>query len=144
VRTQTAELVVLVSGWLSAFNPQWKPEGVDIAAVMEVVRRVHSALPRNLGPDAGVMALEVAGAMGPQMGAIGPSVIAWANRAALLAVGDPNVALDALAMSESDVRGAPEDAKERGAWIAKNGEARDLIAFSVSDGYAEARAKLGL
>jgi hypothetical protein len=47
-------------------------------------------------------------------------------------------------MSEGDVPGAPHDPKERTAWIAKNGEARDLIAFSVGDGYAEARGKLGL
>jgi hypothetical protein len=144
VRTQTAELVVLVSGWLAAFNPQWKPEGVDPAALAEIIRRVQSALPRNLGPDAGIMAMELSGALAGQAGAIGPSIIAWANHAALLAVGDLNVALDALAMSEGDVPGAPRDAKERGAWIAKNGEARDLIAFSVSDGYGEARTKLGL
>jgi hypothetical protein len=144
VRNQTGDLVVLVSGWLAAFNPQWKPEGVDPAALAEATRRVQSALPRNLGPDAGIMALEVAGAVGGHAGAIGPSVIAWANHAALLAVGDLNAALDALAMSEGDVGGAPAEPKERAAWISKNGEARDLIAFTTSDGYADARAKVGL
>ena len=35
-------------------------------------------------------------------------------------------------------------AEERPAWVARNAEARDLMTFSVSDAYAEARSRLGL
>jgi hypothetical protein len=68
---------------------------------------------------------------------------AWANRVALLAVGDPNAALDAIAWSNGE-DGAPTDPEERAAWIARTAEARELMTFSVTDHYAEARSRLGL
>jgi hypothetical protein len=67
----------------------------------------------------------------------------WANRVALLAVGDPNAALDAIAWSLREER-APTGTEERPAWVARQAEARDLMTFSVSDAYAEARNRLGL
>jgi hypothetical protein len=77
------------------------------------------------------------------MATLGASTLAWANRAALLAIGDPNAALDAVAWTIGK-DAAPTDAKERGSWVVRTREASDLLAFSVSDAYAEARARLGL
>lgn len=74
---------------------------------------------------------------------LGGAVLAWANHAALLAVGDLGAALDAVAYTQSP-RGEPPVAAERANWIARTPEAKDLVAFSVGDGYTEARSKLGL
>jgi cellulose synthase operon protein C len=62
----------------------------------------------------------------------------------LLALGDPNAALDAIAAVGGLAEGAPQDPTARAAWIARTPEARDLVAFAVSDAFAEARARLGL
>jgi hypothetical protein len=143
-RTQAAELVVLVSAWLKAFNPTWQPQGVNVAALNAIGGRVQAALPRHLDPDVGVIALEVAGGMGTQTAMLGPAALAWANRTSLLALGDPNAALDGIAMSHGALDGAPREAAQRAAWIAKTPEAKDVVAFSVADAYAEARVRLGL
>jgi hypothetical protein len=68
----------------------------------------------------------------------------WGDRAALLAIGDPNVGLDAIAWSSGNAAGPPKSGKERLTWIGRNAEARDLIVFAVSDAYVEARSRLEL
>jgi tetratricopeptide (TPR) repeat protein len=143
VRAPATEVVVLVSAWLQAFNPTWVPEGVNAGALASAAKRVASGLTQDVPPDAGVMALEIAGTLGAQMATLGASTLAWANRAALLAVGDPNAALDAVAWTLGK-DGAPTEAKERASWVVRTREASDLLAYSVSDAYAEARSRVGL
>jgi hypothetical protein len=144
VRTPPTDLAVLIGAWLQVFNPTWKPQGINAAALAEVGKRVSAALPRGLAADVGVLALEVAGSLGTSGATFGASAMSWANRSALLAVGDPSVALDAIAMSQGLPNGAPSDPKERATWIARTQEAKDLIGFSVSDAYGELRARLGV
>jgi hypothetical protein len=91
----------------------------------------------------GVTALEAAGLLGTSGPQLRAAAMGWANRVALLAVGDPNAALDAIAWSLREER-APTGTEERPAWVARQAEARDLMTFSVSDAYAEARNRLGL
>jgi hypothetical protein len=90
------------------------------------------------------MALEIASNMGTRQATVGPGGVAWANRVAFLALGEPNAALDAIAAAGGASSGAPRDPKERAAWVARAPEARDLVAFGVSDAFAEARTRLGL
>lgn len=143
LRGQPGDVATLVSALFTALNPSFVPQGVDPKRVSETSRRLVQALPRNLDPTVGVIALEAAGTLGSQAGALGPSAHAWANRVALLAIGDPNGALDAIAWARGE-DAAPTDPEPRAAWIARNAEARELMTFSVTDAYAEARAKLGL
>jgi tetratricopeptide (TPR) repeat protein len=143
-RTHAAELAVLVSAWLKCFNPTWQPQGINPAALNAAGGRVQAALPRGLDPDVGMLALEVAGNLGTQAATLGPNAIAWGNRVALLAMGEPNTALDAIAGATGQPAGAPRDPAERATWIARNPEARDLVSFAVSDAFAEARARLGI
>lgn len=89
------------------------------------------------------MALEVAGSVGSQAAALGPAVLTWADRTALLAVGDPSAALDAVAWSLGVATGAPSASQGRGAWIMRTPEARDVVAFAVSEAYVEARVRAG-
>jgi len=67
-----------------------------------------------------------------------------ANRVALLAIGDPNAALDGIAWSLGSNDGAPRAAETRATWIAATTEAKDLLVFSVGESYAELRARLQL
>ena len=143
-RTPPADLAVLVCAWLKCFNPTWQPQGINPAALNAAGGRIQAALPRNLDPDVGVIALEVAGSLGTQAATLGASALAWGNRVALLAVGDPNVALDGIAMASGSPTGAPQDPAERSTWIGRNPEARDLLSFAVTDAFADARARLGL
>jgi hypothetical protein len=143
-RTPPAELAVLVAAWLKCFNPMWQPQGMNPAALNAAGGRVQGALPRNLDPDVGVIALEVAGGLGTMAATLGPNALCWANRTALLALGDPNAALDAIAVAAGQPGGAPQDPAARATWIARTAEARDLVSFGVTDAFAEARARLGL
>lgn len=141
-RTPPAELAALVSAWLKCFNPTWQPQGIAPSVLHATAMRVQQALPRNMAPDVGVIALEVAGNLGAQAASLGAAATAWVNRVVLLSLGDANVAIDAIAAS-SGVR-VPEDPAARVEWIARTPQARDVIAFGVSDAFAEARARVGL
>jgi hypothetical protein len=143
-RTPPADLGVLVAAWLRCFNPTWQPKDVPAPAIAALQPRVQAALPRSSGADLGVIALEVAGSLEGSLASVGPAVVAWANRVAFLAIGSPTMALDAIAAWHGSTGGAPSDPAERLAWVARTPEARDLLAFGVSDAFAEARGRLGL
>ncbi|MFO0736221.1 MAG: hypothetical protein U0270_10085 [Labilithrix sp.] len=143
IRASEQDSAALVGALFTAFNPSYVPQGLEPKRHMELVRRITAALPRNIDPTVGVVALEAAGFVGSSWTQLSAAGAAWANRAALLAVGDPNAALDGLAWVRSE-DAAPTDPEARAAWIARNAEARDLMTFSVTDAYAEARMRLGL
>ncbi len=142
-RVAPAEVPVLVGAWLRAFAPSYAPPGVPPQAIAQAMSRLQPALPKRPEPDLGLAALEVGGAVGPQLGLLGGAVLAWANHAALLGVGDLGAALDGVAYGQSP-RGEPPPPAERANWIARTPEAKDLVAFSVGDGYTEARSRLGI
>jgi tetratricopeptide (TPR) repeat protein len=144
VRTPSADLAVLISAWLQAFNPNWTPQGVNPTALAAALRKVSAALPKKLPPELGLLALEVAGSIGMRASTLGAMALAWANRTALLAVGDPNAALQAIAWSHGAKDGAPASPDERVAWLSRTHEAKDLLTFGIGDTYAEARDRLGL
>jgi len=144
MRTPGSELAVLVSAWLKVFNPTWQPQGVNPAAVNAMAGRIQAALPRNLDPQVGLLALEIAGNLGTQAAMLGSATIAWGNRVALLALGDPTTAIDSIATAVGVKGGAPTDPKERATWLSRAGEARDLVSFGVTDAFADARTRLGL
>ncbi|HEX3771425.1 MAG TPA: tetratricopeptide repeat protein, partial [Polyangiaceae bacterium] len=151
-RTVPGELGVLVSAWLKVFAPEWQPQGINAPALQTAIGRIQSKITRTLTPDVGMLAMEIATGIGTRQATLGPAALAWANRVALLALGDPNAALDAIASAGSPgavgvagaPRTAPRDPKERSAWVARTPEARDLVAFGVTDAFAEARSRLGV
>ena len=144
VRTPPAELAVLVAAWLQAHNTSWTPQGIAPTALADAKRRIQAGLPRQPDPDLGTIALEVAGTLGPHLATLGSSTIAWADRVALLAIGDPSGALDGVAWSLGMNDGAPKDADRRAAWVLHTAEVRDLLVFAVSDAFADARARAGI
>ncbi|MBX3230913.1 MAG: hypothetical protein KIT84_36250 [Labilithrix sp.] len=143
VRANEQDIPVLVAALFTAFNPTYVPQGLDPKRHAELARRIGAALPRNVDPTVGVIALEAAGMVGAQWQALATAGSSWANRAALLAIGDPNGALEGIAWTLGQ-EGAPTAPEERAAWIARHVEARDLMTFSVTDAYSEARAQLGV
>jgi len=143
-RSSPSDLAILVSAWLKCFNPSWQPQGINASLLNAAGGRVQAALGRKLDPDVGMLALEVAGGIGTQQITLGPAATMWSSRVALLALGDANVALDAVAAAAGLADGAPREPGERAVWVAKTPPARDLIAFGVTDAFAEARARLGL
>jgi tetratricopeptide (TPR) repeat protein len=142
-RVSAKDLPVLIAAWLQAFNPTWQPQGIAPAQLAEVGRRLAQALPRKSDPDVGLLALEVAGSIGAHAATLGPAALTWADRTGLLAVGDPNAALDAIAWSLGKSAGAPRSPQERAGWIGSTAEAKEIIAYSVSEGYSEARTRAG-
>jgi hypothetical protein len=84
----------------------------------------------------------VVGSLGSRASQLAIALNQWANRTAMLAVGSPLTPLRALALASSAE--LPAEGPDRLRWIARHAEARDLMTFSVSEQYAEARARAGV
>jgi hypothetical protein len=143
-RTAPIDLWPLLAAYLKAFNPAWTPQGVEAARLNEAYGRITKALGGAPDPQLGVVAADVIGTIGNRASTLNTAINGWGNRAALLAVGDPNVALAGIAWASGNINAPPPAGKDRTTWIGRNAEARDLVVFLVSDAYADARAHLGL
>jgi len=144
VRTTSTDLAALIPAWLQALAPAWTPQGVNPTALATAVKKIALSSPPAISEEVVSLAMEVASQLGTRASTLGGLATAWANRAALLGVGDPNAALEAVAWSLGNKDGAPTDTATRAAWIGRTHEAKDLLIFSVGDSYAEARARLEL
>ncbi|HEX6274225.1 MAG TPA: tetratricopeptide repeat protein, partial [Polyangiaceae bacterium] len=140
-RTVPIELGPLVAGFLSAIS-DYQPEGVDQKRFGDAKKRIKDAMIHPFDAEVPMLALEVIGSLGNRVSQLAQALSAWANRTALLAVGNPLTALRAIALA-SGAELPPDDA-ERLRFIARNPEARDLFVFSMSDQYIEARQRLGV
>ncbi len=141
MRFQPQELSVLIAAWMRCFNPSWRPKWAASTAVDVAYGKVRAALPRHLDPNLVALALEAGSAMEAAPLPLGSLAVDWADRAALLALGDPSAAFEAIAASSgegADVRVSPPT------WIAGNPEALGLAAFALSDAFLQARGRLGL
>jgi cellulose synthase operon protein C len=143
-RSAPIDLAPLVSGYLLLFAPDWQPTAVDPGKLRDMHTRLARVKPKNLHDDVAVLALEVIGTLGNRASTLHTVVNNWGNRVALLASGDLSIGLSAIARAAGHSTGPAVTGPERVTWIGRNAEARDLAIFSVSDSYAEVRAKLGL
>jgi lipopolysaccharide biosynthesis regulator YciM len=143
-RSAPIDLAPLISGYLLLFAPDWQPAAVDPGKLRDVHARLSRAKPQRLDDDVAVLALEVIGTLGNRASTLHTVVNNWGNRVALLASGDLSTGLSAIARAAGHSSGPAAGGPERVTWIGRNAEARDLAIFSVSDAYAEVRAKLGL
>lgn len=143
-RTAPIDLWPLLAAYLKVFSQSWTPQGVDAGKLTEAYGRLSRTVPGGMRQDVMTLATEVIGAIGNRASTLNTAVNGWGSRAGLLAVGDPNVAFSAIALATGSVQGPPPAGKERVTWVGRNAETRDLIVFSVSDAYVEARARLGL
>ena len=142
-RTPPIELPAVVSAFLSLFASNWTPQGVDARKLGDARAKLTQAMRVRLDDDVPVLALEVIGSLGNRVSQLGTAIHQWGDRTGLLAVGSPNAALRGLALAAGQLAGPPPG-PERVKWVIRNPEARDLAVFSVSEAYAEARARLGI
>jgi tetratricopeptide (TPR) repeat protein len=140
-RTVPTDLGPVVAGFLSTLA-DYNPEGVDAKRLGDAQKRVKAAIVRPYESDVSMLALEVVGSLGSKASQLATALNQWANRTALLAVGSPLTAFRALALASSVE--LPAEGPERLRWLGRHAEARDLAIFSVSDGYGEARKRLGV
>ncbi len=143
-RTAPIDLWPLLAAYLKALSPGFAPQGVDPAKLNDAAARIAKAMPADLDPQVRTLATDVIGNIGNRASTLNTAVNGWGARAGLLAVGDPNIALTGIAWAGGHANQPPASGKERITWIGRNAEARELIVFSVSDAYADARARLGL
>jgi len=145
-RSTPTEVAVLASAWLKQFHPKWEPQGIPVPALNAVSGRLQAALARQPAPEAdvGILALEASAAIDGRQANLAAAVVGWANRVALLALGDPSAALDAAACAAGLTNGATASAQERSAWISRSAEVRDLVTFGVGDAFALVRGRLAL
>ncbi|HYP89535.1 MAG TPA: tetratricopeptide repeat protein, partial [Polyangiaceae bacterium] len=142
-RTPPIELPAVVSAFLSLFATTWTPQGVDAKKLADSRAKLEQAARVRFDDDVAALALEVVGSLGGRVSQLGTAIHQWGDRAGLLAVGSPTAALRGLALAAGQLGGPPAGA-ERVKWVVRNPEARDLAVFSVSEAYAEARARLGV
>ena len=143
-RTAPIDLWPMLAAYLKAFNAAWVPQGVDQGKLTDFYGRISRALPKDLDGQVGVLAADVIGSLGNRASTLNTMINGWGNRAGLMAVGDLNVAISGIAWAGGHTNAPPATGKERMTWIGRNAEARELVVFSVSDAYADARSKLGL
>jgi len=143
-RTAPIDLWPLLAAYLKALSPGFTPQGVDPAKLGDASAKVMKALPAGLDAQVQTLATDVIGSIGNRASTLNTAVNGWGSRAGLLAVGDPNIALTGIAWAGGHMNAPPASGKERITWIGRNAEARELIVFSVSDHYADARSRLSL
>lgn len=143
-RTAPIDLWPLLAGYLKAFSPTWTPQGIDLGKLTDFHGRMMRVMPESFDPQLGLLAAEVIGNIGNRASTLNTAINGWGNRAGLLAIGDLNVAIAGIAWAGGHTSAPPANGKERVTWIGRNAEARELIVFSVSDSYSDARTRLGL
>jgi len=143
-RTAPIDLWPLLAAYLKALNSAFSPQGVDPAKLAEATGKISKAMSGAVDPQVRTLAADVIGTIGNRASTLNTAINGWGARAGLLAVGDPNVALTGIAWAGGHTNQPPAAGKDRLTWIGRNAEARELIVFSVSDGYSDARARVGL
>jgi tetratricopeptide (TPR) repeat protein len=143
-RTAPIDLWPLVGAWLKLHSPSFVPVGADAAKVNEFHARMTAAGPRPLDPQLNLLASEVIRSLGNRASSLSVLANAWGARTALLATGDPSLALEGLGWTSGHPQGPPTEPGERLRWVGRSAEARDLLAFCVSDALAALRKRLGV
>ncbi|MFO0658246.1 MAG: hypothetical protein U0165_00205 [Polyangiaceae bacterium] len=138
-RTAPIDLWPMAAAFLKTLAPSWNPTGVDAKKFAEFQMRIKNAIPKDLPNDTQSIATEVVGSLGNRASTLQTSANSFGARCALLASGDIQTALLAIACASGHQQGPPASGPERLTWITRNAEARDAVVFSVSDPYFEAR-----
>lgn len=140
-RTAPIDLWPMTAAFLQLHSPAWSPQGVDANKFRDFKGRFQKVAPSAIPPDLAALAAEVTGTIGNRASTLQTLANSWGSRTALLITGDVTTALDAIAWAAGQTAGAPQGNPDRIKWIGRNMEARDLIVFSVSDNYSEARSR---
>lgn len=143
-RTAPIDLGPMLGGLLAVLVPGFSPQGVDPRRLAQAQKQFQEQSGAVVSAETTQLALEVSQSIGNRASQLATALCQWGNRSALLATGAPTVCLRALAIASGSPQGLPATGPDRVRWIVRSTEARDLMIFSVSDAYLEAREKLGL
>jgi len=141
LRTPPAQLALVLSGLVNAYDPNYEPEGIDVTQLAEVGQRVLKALPRRTRDELGPVAVEMAGRPGFDPRSIGLAAGDLGNRVALLATGDLLAAFSALLKLNSYA--LEGDTRRRADILRSVPETASLLRFAVSEEYLDARHRAG-
>jgi cellulose synthase operon protein C len=141
-RTAAVDLGPLIAAYLSSYLPDWQPTGVDARKVEDYRRQLVQQLPQGHDHIMSPLAQDVVVALGNRASQLGEAVCAWGSRTALLALGNPAVALEAMTFAVGSGPLQATDVAERIKWIARHAEARNVMVFAVSDAYLRLRTQL--
>lgn len=140
-RIAAIELPPILLGLLATFDDQIQFAGVEPSKVAAVRARIQPHV-TALSPDLPRLAASVAETLRDRANQLSTLTYQWANRSALLAYGDLNAALQAIALSSGQHAFGDLDREARVRFLMRHNEARDLVVFSLSDDYTLARARL--
>jgi Tfp pilus assembly protein PilF len=143
-RLPAAERRPLLAGFLACFAPPWPASGDDAQRLMAAKNKLRPHI--TLVPESHAVARIAALTPGvlEAADAIAEALRCWAARVALLAVGDPALALEALWAASHASSPLPRNEEARIRWVAGNLQARDLVSFGASEPYMVARVRAGL
>lgn len=131
----------VLAGFLACFGPLTKASGTDAQRLISARNRIRPHVTWTPEAEPSDRMARLMADVLPHAAHLGGALCRWAARVALLGVGDPAIAFDAL--SGHDPRAlSSEEARMR--WIAGHPDARDLVSFGVSEAYIEARQRAGL
>jgi tetratricopeptide (TPR) repeat protein len=143
-RTAPIDLLPLVAAFVKTLVPSYSPSGVDPKRFQDAVARFQQHAPAAIDPSAAALALEISGSLDNRASTLNIAVNGWGDRVALLATGNLNTAMHAIAWAGGHPSGPPAAPKDRTTWIGRNAEARELIVFVASDEFQELCTRLGL
>jgi tetratricopeptide (TPR) repeat protein len=141
-RAAPVDLWPLLAAYLGQFLPNWQPTGVDNKRLEDAKHNMRSVLADGYTHDMAALAQDVVVALGNRASQIGEAVNEWGSRTALLALGDPSSALDALQLATASSPLPREASLERVKWVNRHAEARNLAIFFVSDSFMQLREQL--
>ena len=143
-RTAPIDLWPLMAAYLKIHSPSFEPAGADPGKVNDFYAKISAVAPRMLDPHTNLLASEVISTIANRASSLATLANAWGSRTALLALGDPYLAIEAIGWASGSSQDAPPDGRDRLRWIGRQAEGRDLIVFTVSDQYVALREHLGV
>ncbi len=141
-RAAAVDLWPLLAAYLGVLLPDWQPTGVDARRLEDTKQTVRNALGNTFTHDTSALAQDVVVALGNRASQVGEAVNEWGSRTALMALGNPANAIEALALGSSTVPLPKDGVQERVKWINRHPEVRNLAIFAVSDGFLQLRSQL--
>jgi len=143
-RMSATELWSAVAGFLACFCEPWRAEGQDAQRLVAARNRIRPHVTATLSHELSAMTAALTSNIVPQAAQLGDALWRWASRVALFGVAELAVALDSLSVVAGARPAMPKDLESRIRWIASSSPARDLVGYSVSEAYTEARRRAGL
>ncbi len=144
IRIPPADLATYVDALLHHLHPAHPAPAIEPERLDEITKRLQRFIPRKEEAEMKTLAAAVVTRGIASVEVLASAAATWGDRVGLLAVGDLRAALQGVAwtLGHKDVPFTDETAMRT--WLKENAAARDLVAFAISDGYAEARARCGV